>query len=378
MKIKHVLVGASLLLSFPCAAFPSTVSLQWDPSTDPDLAGYRVYYQANSSAQPFAGSGAAEGAAPVNVSTGTTASISGLDPGSSYYFAVTAYNSSGAESVYSNVVQVKEMVPPVVGITTPSASATLSGTVSVGVNATDNVGVSTVELYVNGGLVGSSNATPCSFNWQTASLAPGQYTLTAKAYDAAGNVGSTEEVVYVTGDAVAPGVTITSPANSNNVSGTVTVSASATDNVGVTGFALYDNATLIFAANQSPISYNWNTVAAGNGSHTLVAIASDAAGNAGSASVTVNVANDITAPVVTIVSPSSPYLKNASLKIAASAQDNVAVVRMEAYLDGALILGTNSGSISATAKVGVGTHSVTVIAYDAAGNKGTSAVSVSR
>ncbi|WP_129125867.1 Ig-like domain-containing protein [Geomonas oryzae] len=378
MKTKRVLQLLLPLLLIPAAAFPSTVNLQWDPSTDPDLAGYRVYYQANSAALPFAGRGAVEGAAPVDVSSSTTASISGLDPGSSYYFAVTAYNSSGAESAYSNVVQVKEMVPPVVDIAVSSATTTLSGTVSVGVDAHDNVGVTKVELYVDNTLLGTGSTAPCAFNWQTASMPPGQYTLSAKAYDAAGNVGTTEKVVYVAGDTSVPTVTISAPANSKQVSGTVTVTAGATDNIGVTSFALYDNSSLIYAANQGAISYNWNTVAAGNGSHTLVAIASDAAGNAGSSSVTVNVANDVVAPTVNLVLPSSPYLKSSSLKVAASAQDNVAVVRMEVYLDGVLLLGTNSGSISATTKVGGGSHTVTVAAYDAAGNKGVKAMSVSR
>ncbi len=354
------------------------MSLQWDPSTDPDLAGYRVYYQANSSALPFVGSGAVEGAAPLDVYSQTSASISGLDPGTSYYFAVTAYNSSGVESAYSNVVQVKEMAAPVVDIVTPSANATLSGTVSVGVNAQDNVGVTKVELYADNTLVGTGSSAPCAFNWQTASMPPGQYTLYAKAYDAAGNMGTSEKVVYVTGDTSVPTVTISAPGNNRQVSGTVTVTAGATDNIGVTSFALYDNSSLIYAANQGTISYNWNTVTAGNGSHTLVAIASDAAGNAGSASITVNVANDVVAPTVNLVLPSSTYLKNSNLKVAASAQDNVAVVRMEVYLDGVLLLGTNSGSISATTKVGAGSHTVTVAAYDAAGNRGTKAISVSR
>ncbi|QWV91833.1 fibronectin type III domain-containing protein [Geomonas oryzisoli] len=378
MKAQCILQFLLAFVLVPVAAFPSTVNLQWDPSTDPALAGYRVYYQANNSTLPFAGTGAAEGAAPVDVSTSTTASISGLDPGSSYYFAVTAYDTKGAESVYSNVVQVKEMVPPVVAITSPSASTTVNGSVAVQVSAADNVGVSNVELYVNGSLQASGNSAPYTFNWPTASLAPGQYTLTAKAYDAAGNVGSAEEVVFVAGDTAVPTVTIMAPGNNKQVSGTVAVTASATDNVGVTGFALYDNSSLIYAANQGTLNYNWNTANAGNGSHTLVAIASDAAGNAGSASVTVTVANDLVPPSVNIVSPTSPILNNANLKIAATAQDNVAVVRMEAYVDGVLLLGTNSGSISASAKVGAGTHTVTVCAYDAAGNKGSKAVSVSR
>jgi hypothetical protein len=56
------------------------VYLQWDANSEPDLAGYRVYYQAESSDFLFQGIGAIEGPAPVDVGNQTTATINGLDP----------------------------------------------------------------------------------------------------------------------------------------------------------------------------------------------------------------------------------------------------------------------------------------------------------
>ena len=77
-------------------AHASSVQLQWDANTETDLAGYKVYHNVASS--PLAGT------VPLDVSNQTTATISGLDPDKAYSFAVTAYNTSGVESSFSNIV----------------------------------------------------------------------------------------------------------------------------------------------------------------------------------------------------------------------------------------------------------------------------------
>src|SRR5262249_21666393 len=88
----------------------------------------------------------------------------------------------------SNNVVVADTTPPVVSIASPSAGATsVSGTISVVVNATDNVGVTRVDLRVNGNTVGTGNAAPFQFSWDSTTVADGTATLTAAAYDAAGN-----------------------------------------------------------------------------------------------------------------------------------------------------------------------------------------------
>ena len=100
-------------------------------------------------------------------------------------------------------------------------------------------------------------------------------------------------------DTTPPTVSITSPSSGQTVSGTVTVTASASDNVGVAGVQfLLDGANLGAESTAAPYSISWNTAAASNGSHTLTTVARDAAGNVSpvSAPVTVTVANNAPPP----------------------------------------------------------------------------------
>ena len=178
-----------IFLAGQATCLATNVSLQWDPDTDPNVVGYKVYYQADSSSQPFNGTGATNGASPVNVQNLTSATVGGLDPSHAYNFAVTAYNASGVESSYSNIASISETLPPTVSLSAPANNAAVSGTVSVTASATDNVGVTKVEFYVNGVLQITDTGTPYLYSWNTSLLAAGSYTLMAKAYDAAGNVG---------------------------------------------------------------------------------------------------------------------------------------------------------------------------------------------
>ena len=85
-----------------------------------------------------------------------------------------------------------------------------------------------VSLRQPGLLKVSDTATPYLYSWDTASVAPGVYTLYAKAYDAAGNVGQSSTLtVTVVSDVAAPTVSITAPANNATLSGAVTISATA-------------------------------------------------------------------------------------------------------------------------------------------------------
>lgn len=288
-----------LLFVFQGTGFAASVVLDWDASTDADLAGYRLYYQANSSALPFSGSGAVEGAAPIDSGIVTTATINGLDPNNTYYFAITAYNSAGEESVYSNIVEIAESAAPVVTVTS-SANPSVPGTVSIAATATDNVAVTKVQFFVNGVQVAETAATPYRFSWDTSALAGGDYAISAKAFDAVGNVGDSDIVtVAVAGDTTAPTVSLAGAAAGSTVSGVVALSAWADDDVEVARVDLVIDGTPVLSGNQSAVSYQWNTAAEANGSHILSAVAYDAAGNVGqSAQVEVTVLNDFMAPVV--------------------------------------------------------------------------------
>ena len=108
--------------------------------------------------------------------------------------------------------------------------------------------------------------------------------------------------VSVTGDTVSPTVSITAPLG-GTVSGNVLVKASASDNVGVTSVSFFDGITQIGSDDtSSPYQVTWATSVVANGSHTLTAIARDAAGHATtSAAVVVNVNNVVTVTVPSVV-----------------------------------------------------------------------------
>jgi hypothetical protein len=74
-----------------------------------------------------------------------------------------------------------------VRITAPARNIVVSGNIAVDVAATDNVGVTRVELLADNGMIASDSAPPFSFVWDTTSVVPGKHTLRARAYDAAGN-----------------------------------------------------------------------------------------------------------------------------------------------------------------------------------------------
>ncbi len=93
-------------------------------------------------------------------------------------------------------------------------------------------------------------------------------------------------------DVVAPTATITAPAQSATVSGTVTITATASDNVAVASVKFLAGTTVIGTATTAPYSVSWDTTTAAAGAVSLTVQALDAAGNAGtSAAVAVTVSN---------------------------------------------------------------------------------------
>src|SRR5439155_21412536 len=118
-----------------------------------------------------------------------------------------------------------------------------------------------------------------------------------------GGTATSTSMFTVVNDATPPAVSMTAPVAGASVSGTVTVSASATDSVGVVGVQFkLDGVNLGAEVTAAPYSISWNTTAALDGSHTLTAVARDAAGNIAT-SAPLSVAVDNTSPSVSISSP---------------------------------------------------------------------------
>lgn len=189
-------------------------------------------------------------------------------------------------------------------------------------------------------------------------------------------------------DAQAPTVAVSSPAANATVSGLVAVNVAAADNLGVARVDLTVNGTTVASDVVAPFGFSWDSTKLANGVASLAAVAYDAAGNvAKSGSVTVNVANnlvaDTTAPVVSISNPVSGSRVSGTVSISSRASDNNGTVGLTQTLliDGKAVASASGGTLSYswnTRKVAVGSHQITVTAADAAGNRSSLSVSVSR
>ena len=98
-----------------------------------------------------------------------------------------------------------DTTPPTTSITSPANGATVSATVDVAATASDNVGVSRVELFVDGSPAGSDTTSPYSIAWNTTTASNGGHSLQTRAYDAAGNVGSSAAVSVTVSNATSGG-----------------------------------------------------------------------------------------------------------------------------------------------------------------------------
>src|SRR5204863_7925160 len=161
----------------------------------------------------------------------------------------------------------------------PTARGSLAATGGVGSvsltwsAASDNVGVANYNVYrstTSGFTPSAANrvAQPTSTSYTDSGLAAGTYYYKVTAQDAAGNVGpaSNQASAAATADSTAPTVSVTAPTSGSTVSGTITVSATASDNVGVAGVQfLLDGANLGAEDTSAPYSVSCDTSAVGNG-----------------------------------------------------------------------------------------------------------------
>ncbi|MGE5625135.1 MAG: beta strand repeat-containing protein [Bacillota bacterium] len=323
--------------------------------------------------------GAADTVAPYSVSWDTTKGTNG-----SHTLTAVATDSTGGGSTSSPVTVTvsNDITPPTVTMTAPANGATVSGMVTVSANATDNTGVARVQFKLDGANLGTPlTAAPYSVFWNTATATNGSHSLTAVATDSAGNTATASPVtVTVSNDTSPPMVSMTAPANGTTVSGSINVSASASDadgSITKVQFRL-DGADLGAADTTAPYSVSWDTTAATNGSHTLTAVATDSGGNSTTATpVTVMVSNSTPTPTVSLTAPANGATVSSTVAVSANAtESDGSIASMQFKLDGA-----NLGAADTVAPYSVswdtttatnGSHTLTAVVTDAGGNSATS------
>ena len=117
-----------------------------------------------------------------------------------------AFDKAGNFTISDQVTVTKEVQEtdteaPAITILFPLANTTISGTVTIALDVTDNVGIEKVEFYIDGGVNGNPNSSltnpPWNYDWNTTGLpSTSAHSLYIKAYDAAGNVGISGPVGY--------------------------------------------------------------------------------------------------------------------------------------------------------------------------------------
>ena len=112
----------SFVLLLSTSGYADDVNASWDPNSESDLAGYRIYY------------GTQSGSYNTNVDAGnaTSVEIKGLQTNTTYYFAVTAYDVTGNESPFSQEVSL--FIPPAADTQAPEAPKNIKVVISTSSN----------------------------------------------------------------------------------------------------------------------------------------------------------------------------------------------------------------------------------------------------
>jgi chitodextrinase len=315
--------------------------------------------------------GAEDTAAPYSVSWNTATATN-----ASHTLSAVARDAAGNSSTTTISVTVSNVLPDTQAPTVPanlSASAVSSSQINLTWSAsTDNVGVTGYKVYRNGTQV----ATRATTSYSDAGLNSGStYSYSVSAYDAAGNESAQSTAVLGTTPAVdttPPTVSFANPANNDTVTGNVTITANAGDNIGVVGVQFkLDGVNLGVEDTAAPYSVSWNTATATNASHTLSAVARDAAGNSSTTTISVTVSNvlpDTQAPTVPTNLAATPVSSSQINLTWSTSTDNVGVTGYRVYRNGTQIGTTATTSYSDSGLASSTTYSYTVAAYDAAGN----------
>ncbi len=311
-------------------------------------------------------------------------------PEGSHDLHAIAYDTSGnagKSEVVKLIVLPPDVTAPVTQITAPVSGSTVSGKASlVTATAQDDRGVSRVDLYINDNKVVLKESAPgiYSYSWDTSVGDNGTYTLQTKAYDAAGNEGSSAVVsVTVDNDKTPPVTAITAPTGGATATGkAVSIQATATDNIKVERVDLYVNDKKVALPLSTGDTYalTWDTTLLANGDYKLQTKAYDAIGNEGvSAVVSVTVYNDNVPPVTAVTAPASnATVMGPAVKITATASDNKGLSAVILLINGVeteLTAAANSYSYTwDTTKVQNGSYTLQSKATDSSGNVGKSAV----
>ena len=341
----------------------AAVTLSWGGSSDNvGVAGYDLYL----------------GAIVAATTAQTSFAFSGLSCGTTYTVGVDAYDPAGNRSAVSWLIVTTgacaDTSPPTAPRNLVESAATVSAISAAWTASTDNVAVTGYRVYLDGTLAGTTAAT----SYTATGLSCGSsHQVVVDAYDTAGNHSAQTVATMATSACPAgpPGDTQppTTPTALAVTSAGQTMIAlnwtAASDNVGISGYGVYENGSLI--ASPATTGYTLLGLTCGT-SYTLSVDAYDAAGNR---SNTATITTSTTACPDTD-QPSAPTNLALATRTTTSisitwtpSTDNILVAGYDLYLGGAAAGTATATAYTLTALTCGTNYTVGVDAYDAAGNR---------
>ena len=317
---------------------------------------------------------AAAGSASVNPLTTTT-------------YTLSASALSGSRSSAVTVIVGADTVAPTVSLAASNSGVTAPGSVTLTATASDNVGIAAVDFYRGSLRIGSDTTPGDGFTLNVGFGAGdvGSQSFTAQARDPSNNIGTSAAVQVVVSppaDTTAPSVSLAAAPSTVVAPGSTTLTATASDNVGVVAVDFLRAGTVI-ATDTTPGNGFTHSVSLGTadvGNVSFTAVARDAAGNSttsSAATVVVSLPIDTTAPTVSLAASPTSVTAPGTTTLTATASDNVGVVAVD-FVRGSTVIATDTtpgNGFTHNVSLGtadVGNVSFTAVARDAAGNSTTS------
>jgi Fibronectin type III domain/Glucodextranase, domain B/Bacterial Ig domain len=385
MKAKLIIITLFLVFLSPALLFAGSAILRWEPNAESDFNNYNVYYGTQSRSYEQ----------PVPVGKSTSYNLNELDADRTYYFAVTAIDTSGNESGFS--AEVSKTIPPQTDNTAPTLTInsptaadqydTDTATIQIAGGAADDIGIEQVYWTSSSGQSGMADGTT---DWRIASLnlSEGLNVLTVVAVDPAGNQGSdTLNITYTTSTTGAPTVQITSPTAADTYStetAFVTVRGTASGDHPITRVTWTTNHGHSGTASGTA---NWSITGTlpGEDVYVVTVTAHDDAGQTAQDILTINYGQiqtgDTTPPAITISSPStanSYTTSAATTTIAGTASDNAGIQQVR-WTSSSGQSGTADGTTAwriPSLSLSEGLNVITVTAVDPTGNQSSDTLNV--
>ncbi len=221
-----------------------------------------------------------DGATPIGSDSTAPFAVSWATAGDgAHTLTATAFDTAGLSSSDTRAVAVDNTAPTAAVIA--PAAGTVSGTITITADSSDPVpgsGVASVQLLVDGSVVGTDTTAPYQATWNTATVGNGTHTITARATDGVGNT-TTSDAVQV---------------NVNNVTPTVVMSITRLTGSGQTGWFSWTSWVDVSVADQNghPVAGATVTFAVTGGATTTRTCTTSASGNCSTSANKVTVPNN--------------------------------------------------------------------------------------